>query len=130
MLQALARGVLSFVVCSLLDGWQADLKKLLLGVVLGIFGWQAYSQRKEPPVPAHTYVREDLLTEAPADPDEDEEAFPASDARSFSCDGRTTCSQITSCAEAGYFLKNCPEVEMDGNRDGEPCERQWCGNGS
>ena len=46
----------------------------------------------------------------------------------FACDGRTHCSQMTSCAEATYFLKNCPGVQMDGgNRDGVPCESQWCG---
>ena len=46
----------------------------------------------------------------------------------FTCDGRTHCSQMTSCAEATYFLKNCPGVQMDGgNRDGVPCESQWCG---
>ena len=44
----------------------------------------------------------------------------------YRCDGRTHCSQMTSCAEATYFLKNCPDVKMDGNHDGIPCERQWC----
>ena len=44
----------------------------------------------------------------------------------FHCDGRTHCSQMTSCAEAEFFLKNCPNVKMDGNHDGEPCEQQWC----
>ena len=44
----------------------------------------------------------------------------------FHCDGRTHCSQMTSCAEAEFFLRNCPNVEMDGNNDGEPCEQQWC----
>jgi cold shock CspA family protein len=44
----------------------------------------------------------------------------------FRCDGRTTCSQMASCEEATYFLKNCPGVKMDGNNDGIPCERQWC----
>lgn len=44
----------------------------------------------------------------------------------FSCDGRTHCSQMTSCAEATYFLQNCPGVKMDGNNDGVPCEQQWC----
>jgi Excalibur calcium-binding domain len=34
---------------------------------------------------------------------------------------------MTSCAEARYFLANCPGVKMDGNRDGQPCEKQWCG---
>ena len=44
----------------------------------------------------------------------------------YRCDGRTQCSQMRSCAEATYFLKHCPGVKMDGNRDGVPCERQWC----
>jgi len=47
-------------------------------------------------------------------------------AMNFRCDGRTYCSQMTSCTEASWFLKNCPGVKMDGNRDGVPCERQWC----
>ncbi|WP_412512168.1 excalibur calcium-binding domain-containing protein [Variovorax paradoxus] len=45
---------------------------------------------------------------------------------SFTCDGRKYCSQMTSCQEATYFLKNCPGVKMDGNHDGVPCEQQWC----
>lgn len=44
----------------------------------------------------------------------------------FRCDGRTHCSQMTSCAEATFFLRNCPNTQMDGNNDGQPCERQWC----
>ena len=44
----------------------------------------------------------------------------------FRCDGRRHCSQMTSCAEATYFLRNCPNTKMDGNNDGIPCERQWC----
>ena len=44
----------------------------------------------------------------------------------FRCDGRAYCSQMTSCAEATYFLKHCPGVKMDGNNDGIPCEQQWC----
>jgi hypothetical protein len=43
------------------------------------------------------------------------------------CDGRIYCSQMTSCEEAMFFLKNCPNVEMDGGKkDGIPCEKQWC----
>jgi len=33
---------------------------------------------------------------------------------------------MTSCAEAKFFLKNCPGVKMDGDGDGVPCEDQWC----
>ena len=45
---------------------------------------------------------------------------------SFACDGRTTCPQMTSCAEAKFFLKNCPTENMDGDLDGVPCESEWC----
>jgi endonuclease YncB( thermonuclease family) len=44
----------------------------------------------------------------------------------FRCDGRTRCTQMQSCEEAKFFLKNCPGVQMDGDRDGVPCEQQWC----
>lgn len=58
------------------------------------------------------------------------EPVPAvSDAQSihdFRCDGRKYCSQMTSCAEAKFFLKNCPDPRMDGDHDGVPCEEQWC----
>lgn len=54
------------------------------------------------------------------------EEAPANLPVSFRCDGRTYCSQMTSCMEAKYFLKNCPGVKMDGNNDGIPCETQWC----
>ena len=52
------------------------------------------------------------------------EAAPAS--ANFRCDGRTRCSQMTSCAEATYFLRNCPGTQVDGDHDGVPCEQQWC----
>lgn len=54
---------------------------------------------------------------------------PATEAlNSYRCDGRQYCSQMRSCDEAKYFLKHCPDVKMDGNHDGVPCEAQWCGN--
>jgi cold shock CspA family protein len=40
----------------------------------------------------------------------------------FSCDGRQHCSQMTSRAEAVYFINYCPNTKMDGDRDGIPCE--------
>jgi hypothetical protein len=44
----------------------------------------------------------------------------------YHCDGRTYCSQMTSCEEATFFINNCPNTKMDGNNDGVPCESQWC----
>jgi cold shock CspA family protein len=46
---------------------------------------------------------------------------------SYKCDGRTYCSQMTSCEEAKFFISHCPNTEMDGDNDGNPCESQWCG---
>lgn len=50
----------------------------------------------------------------------------ASPAGTFRCDGRTHCSQMSSCAEARHFLAHCPGVQMEGDQNGIPCERQWC----
>ena len=57
-----------------------------------------------------------------------EKVAPAapSESTGFSCDGRRYCSQMKSCAEAKYFLANCPGVKMDGDKNGIPCEQQWC----
>ena len=60
-----------------------------------------------------------LRSQAPTAP-------PNLQSSNFQCDGRTLCSQMHSCAEATYFIQNCPNTQMDGNNDGEPCELQWC----
>ena len=52
---------------------------------------------------------------------------PTPAAAAYRCDGRTHCSQMGSCAEATFFLKNCPGVQMDGDGNGVPCEKQFCG---
>ncbi|WLE98351.1 MAG: excalibur calcium-binding domain-containing protein [Candidatus Electrothrix communis] len=44
----------------------------------------------------------------------------------FSCQGKTRCTQMRSCAEAKFYIRNCPGTKMDGDNDGVPCERQWC----
>lgn len=43
-----------------------------------------------------------------------------------SCEGKTHCSQMTSCEEAEFYLHHCPDVQIDGDGDGIPCEQQWC----
>lgn len=35
-------------------------------------------------------------------------------------------SQMTSCAEATFFIKQCLGTKMDGDGDEVPCETQWC----
>jgi len=54
---------------------------------------------------------------------------PAGASENFRCEGKTRCSQMRSCAEAEFYLANCPGTQMDGDNDGIPCESQWCDNG-
>ena len=43
--------------------------------------------------------------------------------QNWSCNPRRTCSQIGSCAEARWYLQNCPwGGKLDRDNDGIPCE--------
>lgn len=70
------------------------------------------------------------LPSAPSFSQEDSTSNSTIQAPTFvrQCDGRQHCSQMTSCEEATWFLQNCPNTKMDGEGDGIPCERQWCGH--
>jgi len=96
--------------------------KSVVGLLLvAALGWQAYAYyQKVAPAGRGSEVAapagQPLLDLAPS------RAATAS----YVCDGRQHCSQMTSCAEATYFLKNCPGTKMDGDHDGVPCEDQLC----
>lgn len=51
--------------------------------------------------------------------------MPNSQPVTFRCDGRQHCSEMSSRAEAYYFLQHCPDTKMDGDADGRPCEQQF-----
>jgi hypothetical protein len=94
------------------------MKRLMFFLILGLAGWQVYGHYQRRP-PAQELEAIHAV----------EQSVPSREiatSPSFKCDGRTYCSQMTSCAEATFFLKNCPGVKMDGNNDGVPCEQQWC----
>lgn len=40
----------------------------------------------------------------------------------FNCAGKTLCGQMTSCAEAKFYLNTCGISRLDGDKDGVPCE--------
>lgn len=96
---------------------------LVLLVLIGAIAWSAY----------HRYFK--IRPEGQPLP---ELALPASNKNSltgtwsptapsvYQCNGRTMCSQMSSCEEATWVLKNCPGTKMDGNNDGVPCEQQFC----
>lgn len=99
------------------------MKKLILIALVALAGWQAYGKYQG----QHLAFADDDTVSAAAEPIRARSTqSAASAAPSFRCDGRTHCTQMTSCAEATFFLRNCPGVKMDGDNDGIPCERQWC----
>ena len=84
---------------------------LLILLGLGIFGFKRYQE----------------MTATPVLTNHDIEQMEFNPVKSFRCEtGKTHCSQMRSCAEATFYIKNCPGTKMDGDRDGVPCERQWC----
>lgn len=93
---------------------------VVLMVSLGVYAFSQISRRAvPPPEPAQESTSPVAAVQALPQP-----------LLNAKCDGRTHCSQMTSCAEATFFLKNCPGVLMDGNHDGVPCEQQWCTSSS
>lgn len=89
--------------------------RFVLLALVAIIAWKGYEHHQGKKVAQAQREAPELVLRSTSQP------TPA-----FRCDGRTHCSQMTSCAEATYFLKNCPGVKMDGNGDGVPCEQQWC----
>ena len=92
------------------DRWLSGLFTLLAITGLGAYGYSQYTKRVSP-----AEGRASSVT-----------VIPASAPSPYSCDGRTMCSQMTSCAEATFFIRNCPNTQMDGDSDGVPCESQLC----
>lgn len=56
-----------------------------------------------------------------------EQTEPQAQPQQFRCEGKTHCSEMGSKAEAEFYLHNCPNTEMDGDNDGNPCEQQFGG---
>ena len=81
---------------------------LLVGGI-GVYAWQHFVPSRPEPL-SHTGS-----------------ASPFKSAETFQCKGKRFCSEMTSCAEATFYLRNCPGVQIDGDGDGVPCEAQWCG---
>lgn len=54
---------------------------------------------------------------------------PANSGEPFSCSGKRFCREMSSCAEAHFYLRQCGVASLDGNSDGQPCE-VLCGTAS
>jgi cold shock CspA family protein len=87
---------------------------VLIVLAIAAYGYRAY------------HARAAMVPSSPGTARDAAPTSPREAGTAFRCDGRTHCSQMTSCAEAKFFLNHCPGKQMDGNHDGVPCELQWC----
>lgn len=60
-------------------------------------------------------TQQDITYSAPAP-----KAVSAGD---FQCSGKRTCKEMSSCAEARFYLTQCGINRLDGDGDGMPCEK-------
>ena len=95
----------------------SNMKKIIILVILLAVGWKLYNRAS---VPTNVPIAESANNVPTI-----RQVVDTAD-KHFTCDGRKHCSQMTSCEEATYFLKNCPDTKMDGDHDGIPCEKQFC----
>ncbi|WP_246610362.1 excalibur calcium-binding domain-containing protein [Comamonas fluminis] len=96
--------------------------RLIIYALIAVGAWKAYTTYQTRQQQAAAIQ---LLSEPrPRDIDVGRSVAPTKP--KYQCDGRTHCSQMTSCEEATFFLRNCPGTKMDGDNDGIPCERQLC----
>lgn len=99
-----------------------------LGIVLtiGFLAAQKYGEKRNSYRPAPQVVESVAPAPTPSVAPLATRVTSGSQVTSFKCEGKTRCSQMTSCEEATFYLKNCPGVKIDGDNDGIPCERELC----
>ena len=94
---------------------------LLVGLLLvSVIGYKAYQYASEKLTlkQENTSVKTQVLPEIKRQ---------QPDSSPYRCDGRQHCSQMTSCEEAKWFVRNCSDTKMDGDGDGIPCENMCSG---
>jgi hypothetical protein len=96
----------------------ARVRNLIILAIFAGLGWYGYGKYKAAQ-PTAAPLPPPIALATAGNPGEPEASL-------FKCDGRTRCPQMTSCAEATYFIQHCPNTTMDGDDDGVPCESQWC----
>ena len=101
------------------------MKKIIILLIVGILAWKGYT-RYQSHNDALANEEQDALVINEVIPERISDRASTLPSASYKCDGRVHCSQMTSCEEATFFLRNCPGAKMDGNNDGVPCEMQWC----
>ena len=105
---------------------EEPMKKIIILLIVGILAWKGYAKYQSHNVALASSEQQEALVITEAMPERKLKIASAPLSAIYKCDGRVHCSQMASCEEATFFLRNCPGVKMDGNNDGVPCEMQWC----
>ncbi|MCL1077040.1 hypothetical protein D5R81_03925 [Parashewanella spongiae] len=103
------------------------MSKLVIIALLagGVYLYQQYTKITAPHTPINSAP---IFEPVPVEPTRTFESGPSRSSQKFSCNGKKHCSEMRSCAEATFYLNNCPGTIMDGDGDGKPCKRQHCGH--
>lgn len=92
-----------------------DLVSGILGLIfVGLIGYQVYQ-----------FAAAKLTPKQENNPQPINTSIPLNNTQ-YRCDGRKHCSQMKSCEEAKWFLRNCADTQIDGDGDGIPCESSLC----
>ena len=105
--------------------FQQLLSVVVTVTILAWLGYQSlylFSAHAAPVLPVITEPAEMALSDEPVS-----SVKQARYGQHFQCEAKHYCSDMLSCDEAKFYLKNCPDVMIDGDNDGIPCERQHCG---
>lgn len=79
--------------------------------------WALPEAQRLPPWDWRKAERQQIPAAPPAPP-----AAPTSPGDGFTCGGKRYCREMTSCAEARFYLNSCGLSRLDGDHDGTPCE--------
>ncbi|MAE01931.1 excalibur calcium-binding domain-containing protein [Pseudoalteromonas sp. MT33b] len=99
----------------------SHVRKLLLLIIIGLFGWEYYAKNYGGISPIDT-LQSEVIDPIRTKYTRKRNGPYLTDESKFVCDGRQYCSEMTSLEEALFFIKNCPNTDMDGDYDGDPCE--------
>ena len=100
------------------------MKRIIWILVIAALGWYAFGKYQD-------HLRAGRAAEA-ASQSSKKKVVPASSKAGesgvsfFTCDGRNSCVQMTSCEEARYFVKNCGMNSGASGEGASSCEKQWC----
>lgn len=97
--------------------WAAKGISICVIAIIVFAGWNYFQRKQTAQVPIDGREPDLAALMSESEPESQEVTT------SFQCDGRVYCSEMHSRAEAEFFIKNCPGTKMDGDNDGEPCER-------